>query len=182
MNLTVMIEYRFIESPVGHIKISAEDGCIVGAKQYPEPADYHCEDIPALREGETTPDDFAPTQRELLDCAAAQLREYFAGTRTRFELPVKLSGTPFQMKVWRAMGEIPYGETRTYGELAAQTGSPKAARAVGGACHCNPIMIILPCHRVVGASGKLTGFGGGLGAKRLLLALEKRVDEKRDCQ
>ncbi len=175
-----MIEYCFIESPVGHMMISAENGFIVGVKQYPEPADYHCEDIPALRDGEELPADFAPTQRELLDRAAGQLNEYFEGRRLSFDLPLRLCGTPFQMNIWSAMREIPYGETRTYGQLAAQVGSPKAARAVGGACHCNPIMIIQPCHRVVGASGALTGFGGGLGAKRLLLALERRGGDKAD--
>ena len=173
-----MREHCFIKSPVGYLMISAEDGAIVGVEQYPEPEDYHSEDIPELREGEALPEDFAPTQRELLDRAAAQLREYFAGVRTRFDLPVRLSGTPFRMRVWRAMAEIPYGQTRTYGELAAQAGSPGAARAVGGACHDNPIMIILPCHRVVGASGSLTGFGGGLGSKRLLLALEGGGSER----
>ena len=86
------------------------------------------------------------------------------------------------MRVWRAMAEIPYGQTRTYGDIAAQAGSPGAARAVGGACHDNPIMIILPCHRVVGASGSLTGFGGGLGAKRLLLALESGSERENDGQ
>ena len=173
-----MREHCFIKSPVGYLMISAEDGAIVGVEQYPEPEDYHSEDIPELREGEAPPEDFAPTQRELLDRAAAQLCEYFAGVRTRFDLPVRLSGTPFRMRVWRAMAEIPYGQTRTYGDIAAQAGSPGAARAVGGACHDNPIMIILPCHRVVGASGSLTGFGGGLGSKRLLLALEGGGSER----
>lgn len=105
---------------------------------------------------------------------ARQLDEYFAGKRREFSVPIKTQGTDFQEKVWAALRKIPYGETRTYGQIAAQIGNPKAGRAVGGANHNNPIMILTPCHRVIGADGSLTGFGGGLDVKEALLALEKK--------
>jgi methylated-DNA-[protein]-cysteine S-methyltransferase len=104
--------------------------------------------------------------------AAEQLREYFAGTRTTFDLDLAPAGTPFQQQVWAALREVPYGETTTYGELAALIGRPAASRAVGHANGHNPISIVVPCHRVIGTSGSLTGYGGGLERKRFLLALE----------
>lgn len=117
--------------------------------------------------------DTSPTDIALLDKAERQLREYFAGTRKEFELPVSLSGTPFRRAVWEALLRIPYSEVRTYGEIAREVGCPRGARAVGGACHANPVAIIVPCHRIVGASGALTGFGGGIDVKERLLALEQ---------
>ena len=105
--------------------------------------------------------------------AERQLREYFAGSRTRFELPLDPSGTDFQRQVWRELLKIPFGETRSYVEIARRIGSPRAARAVGAANGRNPISIVAPCHRVVGANGALTGFAGGLDAKARLLALER---------
>jgi methylated-DNA-[protein]-cysteine S-methyltransferase len=105
----------------------------------------------------------------------AQLADYFAGARTAFDLPLELDGSPFQRRVWRALQEIPYGETTSYGELARRIGIPSAARAVGVAnCH-NPVAVIVPCHRVIGADGSLTGYGGGLERKRTLLELEAGV-------
>ena len=108
----------------------------------------------------------------LLDAAEAQLWEYFAGTRRTFDLPLAPHGTAFQRRVWAALRTIPYGETRTYGELAAAIDSPNASRAVGMANHRNPLPIVIPCHRVIGANGTLTGYAGGLEIKRRLLALE----------
>lgn len=105
--------------------------------------------------------------------AVEQLESYFAGERTEFDLELELVGTPFQRSVWAALLTIPYGETRSYGEIAAQIGSPGAFRAVGLANGHNPIGIIVPCHRVIGSNGSLTGYGGGLDRKRALLALEK---------
>ncbi len=102
-----------------------------------------------------------------------QLEEYFDGKRKTFSIPVKLEGTPFQIKVWEALQEIPYGETRTYGEIARATGSPKAARAVGMANNKNPVCIIVPCHRVIGADGSLVGYAWGLEMKERLLELER---------
>jgi methylated-DNA-[protein]-cysteine S-methyltransferase len=101
-----------------------------------------------------------------------QLSQYFAGERTAFDLELNPSGTPFQREVWQALTEIPYGETVSYGELARRLGRPAASRAVGLANGRNPISIVVPCHRVVGASGSLTGYGGGLERKRFLLELE----------
>jgi methylated-DNA-[protein]-cysteine S-methyltransferase len=106
------------------------------------------------------------------DDLRAQLDEYFAGTRQEFDLPLHASGTAFQKKVWSALVDIPYGETTSYGKTAAAVGVPDAARAVGLANGQNPISIVVPCHRVVGADGSLTGYGGGLDAKRWLLSHE----------
>jgi methylated-DNA-[protein]-cysteine S-methyltransferase len=103
----------------------------------------------------------------------AQLEEYFAGRRTTFELPLAPEGTPFQRGVWQALSRIPYGQTISYGELARRIGNPQASRAVGLANGANPLPIVVPCHRVIGANGSLTGFGGGLEIKRKLLALER---------
>lgn len=112
------------------------------------------------------------TSRAVLAETERQLDEYFAGERTSFDLPLALRGTPFQLRVWRALCDIPYGETISYGELARRVGAPGAARAVGLANGRNPVPIIVPCHRVIGANGTLTGYGGGLDRKRWLLALE----------
>ncbi len=103
---------------------------------------------------------------------ARQLEEYFAGERQNFELELAPEGSSFQLRVWEELQRIPYGETRSYGEIAAAIGRPDASRAVGSANGANPIPIVVPCHRVIGANGSLTGFGGGLAAKRTLLALE----------
>ena len=107
-----------------------------------------------------------------LQRVSRQLDEYFAGERQQFELELAPAGTDFQQEVWAALTEIPYGETWSYGQLAQHIGRPKASRAVGAANGLNPIPVIIPCHRVIGSNGKLTGFGGGLETKRFLLALE----------
>jgi methylated-DNA-[protein]-cysteine S-methyltransferase len=112
---------------------------------------------------------------EALAPIAAQLRDYFAGARTRFELPLSPHGTAFQQKVWLALREIPFGRTTTYGQIAVDLGRPTASRAVGLANGRNPIAVIVPCHRVIGANGTLTGFGGGLPRKRWLLDHERSV-------
>jgi methylated-DNA-[protein]-cysteine S-methyltransferase len=123
----------------------------------------------------------AGSEDPLLIRAAQQLDEYFAARRTEFDVPLaELSGSEFERAVWAQLAEIPYGEMRTYGEVAKAVGDPLAARAVGVACNRNPIAIVLPCHRVVGADGKLVGFGGGLPTKRFLLELEARVRVEHD--
>lgn len=109
----------------------------------------------------------------VLQAAATQLDEYFAGQRRSFALPLAPQGTPFQQRVWAALCQIPYGETRTYGQVAAMAGNPRACRAVGMANHANPLMIVVPCHRVIGKNGGLTGYACGLEVKRALLALER---------
>ena len=109
----------------------------------------------------------------LLQEAEEQLNEYFAGVRREFDLPLAAKGTPFQQAVWAQLRKIPYGEVRTYGQLAAALGKPKASRAVGSACHRNPLCIVVPCHRVIGADGSLTGYAEGLEIKEYLLELER---------
>ena len=109
---------------------------------------------------------------------ARQLGEYFAGRRKTFALPLDPAGTPFQRKVWKALLTIPFGETRSYAQIARQIGSPAAVRAVGAANGRNPISIVTPCHRVIGATGKLTGFAGGLDVKARLLALERTANDR----
>ena len=116
--------------------------------------------------------DFPEGETPLTGQAAAELEEYFARKRTTFTVPVSPHGTEFQLAVWKALRDIPYGQTRTYGEIAGLVGRPKAARAVGTANHDNPLLIMTPCHRVVGKDGTLTGFACGLEVKRRLLELE----------
>ncbi len=142
---------RAIETPIGPLTLEADENAVT-----------------AIRFSAGGAQDASP----LLDAAEAQLREYFAGARRTFDLPLAPHGTAFQQRVWAALRTIPYGETRTYGELAAAIDSPNASRAVGMANHRNPIPIIIPCHRVIGANGTLTGYAGGLEIKRRLLALE----------
>lgn len=142
---------RAIKTPIGPLTLQADEVAVT-----------------AIRFGAGGAQDASP----LLDAAEAQLREYFAGARRTFDLPLAPHGTAFQQRVWAALRAIPYDETRTYGELAAAIGSPNASRAVGMANHRNPIPIIIPCHRVIGANGTLTGYAGGLEVKQKLLALE----------
>ena len=116
-----------------------------------------------------------PPSTPLLQEAVRQLDAYFAGQLTAFDLPLHMTGTPFQLRCWQSLTEIPFGETISYGEQARRVGNEKACRAVGGANHRNPLCIIVPCHRVIGADGSLTGYGGGLDVKRWLLAHEQNV-------
>ena len=113
-------------------------------------------------------------ENAILAACLTQLAEYFDGVREEFSVPLDLNGTPFQLAVWRALMQIPYGATAGYGDVAAAIGRPKAARAVGGANHNNPVSIIVPCHRVIGSDGSLTGYGGGLHRKRWLLDHEAK--------
>ncbi|MDR1132749.1 MAG: methylated-DNA--[protein]-cysteine S-methyltransferase [Synergistaceae bacterium] len=125
-------------------------------------------------EGRENVSGYERAETPLIKKAARQLDEYFAGTRTGFDLPLSLNGTEFQLSVWSALLTIGYGETRSYKDIAAQIGKPHAVRAVGGANHRNPVAIIVPCHRVIGHNGSLTGYGGGLHVKQFLLDLEKK--------
>ncbi len=148
-----------VDSPIGELTVVAEDGALVGL--------YMTGHRPA-----PDPESFGERVDDALPAATAQLAEYFAGERTAFDLPLAPRGTAFQQAVWAALRDIPYGETRSYGELAAALGRPGASRAVGLANGHNPISIVVPCHRVVGAGGKLTGYAGGMERKSWLLALE----------
>ena len=154
---------RAIKTPIGPLTLQADEAAVTAIRFGAGGAQ---DASPLLGAGGAQ--DASP----LLDAAEAQLREYFAGARRTFDLPLAPHGTAFQQRVWAALRAIPYGETRTYGELAAAIGSPNASRAVGMANHRNPIPIIIPCHRVIGANGTLTGYAGGLEIKRKLLALE----------
>jgi methylated-DNA-[protein]-cysteine S-methyltransferase len=155
-----MIRYLHTDSPVGPLLLAADDEGLrlieFHAPRHPMPrgADW--------REGDNA----------VLAATRAQLGEYFAGTRRSFDLPLAPQGTEFQRAVWWTLAEIPYGETISYAQLAARVDKPSATRAVGAANGRNPLPIVLPCHRVIGADGSLTGFGGGLPTKQFLLALE----------
>jgi methylated-DNA-[protein]-cysteine S-methyltransferase len=154
------MNYCFLDSPIGPLLLAGDREAIryikfprQGSVRDPEP-EWQEGSIGALRE------------------AVKQLRQYFAGRRTEFDLPVSPEGTPFQCAVWEQLRKIPYGETISYGELARRVGNPQASRAVGAANGANPIPIVIPCHRVIGSTGKLIGFGGGLPIKKALLDLE----------
>lgn len=127
-----------------------------------------------FKEEDFSDEGYEKAETPVLKAAAKQLKEYFEGRRSEFELPLAPKGTEFMLRVWKALQEIPYGETRSYKEIARMTGNEKACRAVGMANNRNPISIFIPCHRVIGANGNLIGYGGGLDKKIFLLALEKR--------
>jgi methylated-DNA-[protein]-cysteine S-methyltransferase len=152
--------FRTIDSPVGPLFLAADDS---GLRAIEFASNRH-----PVKRGE----DWREGDHPLLDRAEAQLREYFAGTRTTFDLPLAPHGTDFQQAVWAALEAIPYGETWSYAQLATRIGKPAAMRAVGAANGRNPLPIVRPCHRVIGADGSLTGFGGGLPTKQFLLDLE----------
>jgi methylated-DNA-[protein]-cysteine S-methyltransferase len=154
--------FTTVSSPVGRLTLVGAGDALVG---------LHFDDDPNAAGARTD----ASRDDRRLRAAALQLEEYFAGTRTSFELALAPDGTAFQRKVWAALRRIPFGETASYGQIARAVGKPAAVRAVGGANHRNPIAIIIPCHRVIGADGSMTGYGGGLRRKRLLLELEARA-------
>ena len=157
---------KFVASPIGKLKLVASDKGLVAVL-------WEKENPGRVRLNELLEDPSHP----VLCKTERQLEEYFAGSRQSFSLPLDMRGTRFQNQVWEALLAIPFGETRSYGQLANQLGNPKATRAVGAANGRNPIAIVVPCHRVIGFSGKLTGFAGGLEAKAHLLALEGK-DQK----
>ena len=149
-----MINYAFYPFKFGVLKIGYDAGAVVSLDRVTQPEADH---LPC----------------PLTEKAFAQITEYLTGQRKVFDFPYILSGTPFQKRVWQALCDIPYGETRSYKQIAEAVGNPKACRAVGMANHHNPMMIVVPCHRVVGANGKLAGYAGGLEMKSALLVLER---------
>lgn len=151
-----------LTTPVGPVTVTATDEAVTAVR------------FGAAASAENLVEEKLPP---VLRQAVGELREYFAGTRRAFTLPLSPAGTPFQQQVWNALRGIPYGETRTYGQIAAQIGRPKACRAVGMANNRNPIAIVVPCHRVVGASGALVGYAAGLPVKETLLRLERMNNE-----
>jgi methylated-DNA-[protein]-cysteine S-methyltransferase len=154
MSPTDTPRYDTLESPLGELLLVGDGRALTGLYMDAAPEPGWERDPAAFRE------------------AAGQLRAYFAGELREFDLALAPDGTPFQQEVWAALREIPYGQTITYSELAAAVGRARAVRAVGAANGRNPISIVIPCHRVIGAGGALTGYGGGLGRKRMLLDLE----------
>lgn len=154
-----------MDSPIGWLAISTDDRCLYRLEFVDNTG------VEGAKKGETTP---------LARVVQAQLNDYFSGKRARFDLPLRLEGTPFQQSVWAAMQTIPYGKTKSYGEIAAQIGNTKAVRAVGGACNKNPVAIIVPCHRIVAKEG-LGGFAGGLGRKATLLDIEHNSPQNKDA-
>ena len=151
-----------IDSPLGELILVAQDATLSGVY-------FH---------GHWTPDPatFGERGERRLEHVEQQLAEYFAGERTSFDLPTTVTGSTFQRRVWALLHEIPYGQTTTYGEIARELGGPALARKVGNAVGHNPLSVIVPCHRVVGAGGKLTGYAGGLERKSFLLELEGALD------
>lgn len=159
------ITHTTIGSPVGEITLVGDEGGLTGVyftehTRRPPASDFGARDDAGFAE------------------AVRQLGEYFAGTRKAFDLPLNPHGDEFQKKVWMLLRNIPYGQTRSYGELAAELGDPNLARAVGAANGKNPLSIVVPCHRVVGADGRLTGYAGGLERKAFLLELEESLEVK----
>ncbi len=158
--------YGYLRTPIGPLLIA---GSIAGGTDAIRRIEF-----PRNGEARRPADGWSQTASGAVGEAARQLSEYFLGARTEFDLPLAPEGTEFQRAVWRHLQAIPYGETIAYGDLARRMGNPKASRAVGAANGANPIPIVIPCHRVIGANGKLTGFGGGLPIKEALLSLEAK--------
>lgn len=156
------LAYKVIESPVGKLKLVASDKGLVAVL-------WENDNPRRVRLSELVEDKQHPVLLE----TERQLGEYFEGKRKTFSVALDMRGTPFQKSVWKALLAIPFGETRSYGQLAKQLGNPQAVRAVGAANGRNPVSIIVPCHRVIGSTGKLTGFAGGLSTKAHLLGLEE---------
>jgi methylated-DNA-[protein]-cysteine S-methyltransferase len=159
------MNFCFLDSPVGRLQLVASDAGL-RAILWPEDEASGRISLPGAEENPSHP---------VLQKATQQLNEYFAGTRRDFDVPLDLQGTPFQLKTWAALCEIPFAQTRTYAEQARLIGNPKAVRAVGGANGRNPISIIVPCHRIIGSDGKLTGFAGSIEMKKWLLDFERKV-------
>jgi len=160
--------YVDFETPIGRMRVVGDSERV---DRVDLPKSAGCRPDPSWKEARGKPP-------AALGEARRQLTEYFAGSRRAFDLPLAAGGTPFQQRVWDALRRIPYGETISYGELARRIGKPTASRAVGAANGRNPIAIVVPCHRVIGADGTLIGYGGGLPVKEALLALERRAAQR----
>jgi methylated-DNA-[protein]-cysteine S-methyltransferase len=159
------MNYTYVDSPLGDLLLAGDDAAL------------HLISFPRGK-GRRRPERDWTEDARPFSAARRQLREYFAGKRQRFELALAPVGTEFQLAVWQGLRKIPYGRTWSYAELAGRIGRPRAMRAVGAANGANPLPIVVPCHRVIGADGSLTGFGGGLPAKKLLLELEGALDSE----
>lgn len=164
--MTSQRRHRVVGSPIGDVTLVSVDG-VLGGLYMPE--HWHPPQPADLGSRVETADE------PCLADAAEQLGEYFAGARTRFAMPVTLRGTDFQLRVWELLRQIPYGQTRSYAELADELGNPAAIRALAAANGRNPVSIVVPCHRVIGSDGSLVGYAGGLARKRFLLELEGAI-------
>lgn len=176
MDKPEVLSYTSADTPIGKIMLSSTNKGIIWVSFDAGPSA-----LLGLRQwGKRwlSCDQVIEEQNPLLEDAIQQLHEYFQGSRTEFSIPLHLVGTPFQQQVWGALRQIPYGEVRSYKDVAQVIGSPKAVRAVGGANNRNPLSIFIPCHRVVGSNGSLVGYGGGLTIKEYLLNLEAEKKEK----
>ena len=184
MKPTEILYEAYYDSPIGPIVIQASETEITCIGRKDETTAFCINRKNANAESVSNTHTDTPTapckimpltiikETPLIKKAYEELMEYFSGKRKTFDLPLYAEGTVFQMQVWNALREIPYGETRSYKDIAIRIGRPKACRAVGGACHHNPILIMIPCHRVIGANGSMTGFGSGIPVKEQLLELE----------
>lgn len=165
------LSYSEMSSAVGTLKIVADESAVVAIL------------LEGEEPGRVRLDEYVHRPNHpILLTAERELGEYFAGERRTFDLPLRPTGTAFQQRVWQCLRQIPYGECWSYSDVARSIGQPSATRAVGGACGRNPICIVVPCHRVIGQNGKLTGFAGGLEVKMQLLAMETRVENRCDQQ
>jgi methylated-DNA-[protein]-cysteine S-methyltransferase len=167
---TCMTSYTYVESPIGRLLLSTDGESLTGIDMHPR--DGSSPDMKNWR---------CDAGAGALPETVRQLEEYFGGKRREFDLPMRLAGTEFQRRVWKQLTGIRFGETLSYGELARRVGNPNASRAVGLANGRNPIPILVPCHRVIGADGTLTGYGGGLERKRWLLAHEGTASFSLQC-
>ena len=159
------VRYCIIPSPVGRLLLAGDQQAL------------HCLSFQDGKNPDSPCSEWIHDEKSFSD-VMQQLREYFSGKRTTFSIELRPQGTPFQQRVWRALRKIPYGRTMSYGEIAKSIGQPTAARAVGAANGQNPLSIFVPCHRVIGQSGQLVGYGGGLEIKEKLLALERQVSSR----
>jgi methylated-DNA-[protein]-cysteine S-methyltransferase len=157
--MTATVYYSYLESPLGRMLVQGDGQFVTGL-------------FMPCHKGQSGPDATWQHSDAPFDAVREQLAEYFAGERQQFDVPLKLNGTPFQQRVWQELVQIPFGTTITYGQLAERVAQPSASRAVGHANGRNPISVLVPCHRVIGANGKLTGYAGGLDKKQWLLAFE----------
>lgn len=176
--MTERLYSAMLDSPIGTMTLTATDKCLCHLDFAPYEAVQERLQQWALHQIGSYAADIRlveASDHPQLKEADRQLQLYFAGELQQFELPVQMYGTPFQQKVWAALQQIPYGETRSYKDIAVMLGQPGAMRAVGGANNRNPVSIIVPCHRVIGAKGQMVGYGGGLAIKTALLAIEKKA-------
>jgi methylated-DNA-[protein]-cysteine S-methyltransferase len=159
--MLAVMYYSYVKTPVGRIRLTGHDGVLTG---------LHLADHPRC----PPPEPGTPVDDHAMEKVADQLSQYFEGDRTSFDVDLELLGTPFQVEVWNALREVPYGKTSSYATVAESIGRPSAVRAVGAANGRNPISIIVPCHRIIGADGSLTGYGWGVDCKSWLLDFEQR--------